>query len=397
LYKIILSFYSRVSNEDYKEITSFPVYTILLPVYKETGVINKLIESISNIDYPKDKLDVKILIEEDDKLMIQHLNGLSTPNYFKKVIVPHGKIKTKPNACNYGLKTATGEFLTIYDAEDIPEPSQLKKAVYKFNSLPKEYVCLQARLNWFNCKENILTRLFCIEYATWFDFFIKGVAKIDSIFPLGGTSNHFKTSVLKKLNGWDAENVTEDAELGIRLRIEGYKTSFLDSITYEESVIDIKSWIKQRTRWNKGYIQTFLKHIRNKKLYTNFYLRDYFSFLTFIFGTFFVNLINPILYFFFTSWLFFDPEYIQVLFENTPYFLLLFCLIAGNFSMILVSYFASRKFKCAICSILLPFYWLLMSIATYRALWQNIFNPTLWEKTEHGKTNITFNNDTFNS
>lgn len=387
IFKFIISARAEFLDETYGEITEYPIYTILLPMYKEVAVFNKLIKSIDNLNYPKDKLDVKILLEIDDLETINHIKTVILPSYFNVIIVPEGFPKTKPRACNYGLDLAKGMFLAIYDAEDIPEPDQLKKAVYEFNRLGEKYACLQAKLNWFNAKENWLTKMFCIEYTTWFNYFIHGLAAFDLPYPLGGTSNHFRTKVLKAIGGWDSYNVTEDADLGIRIQANGYKTGFINSTTLEESVTEFWPWMKQRTRWIKGYIQTFLVHTRNFHLLKHTGFKGLLSFWFFIFGTFFVNIMNPILYGITILWYIFGIG--TFLYPDLTWYIGIFCLIFGNLSIISISFSACRKQNIAIYSIFLPIYWMMMSLATYRALWYIIVDPHKWEKTEHGKT--TFN------
>lgn len=387
IFKFIISSKASFLDEKYLEPSRYPIYTILLPMYKETQVFKKLINSISNLNYPKDKLDVQILLEQDDIETLQVAKSINLPSYFNIIVVPEGTPKTKPRACNYGLSLAKGEFLVIYDAEDIPHVDQLKNAVYEFDRLGNDYVCLQARLNWFNAKENWLTKMFCVEYTTWFDYFIHGLGALNMPFPLGGTSNHFRTEALKAIGGWDAYNVTEDADLGIRLQAEGYKSGFLNSVTMEEAVTEFWPWIKQRTRWIKGYIQTFLVHTRDLDLIKRTGFKGLTSFIFFIFGTFFVNLINPILYAISIAWYVFGIG--TYLYPPLTWYMGIFCLIFGNISIIAISFIACKKYKLSAYSLFLPIYWFMMTVASYRALWYIVFNPHKWEKTEHGKT--TFN------
>ncbi len=202
-----------------------PIYTILVPMYKEAQVIPHLISNLENLDYPKAKLDVRLLIEEDDIETRELLESMDLPFYYTTLIVPDSLPKTKPKACNYGLIRARGEFVVIYDAEDRPDPDQLKKVIATFRKCPEEFACIQAKLNYFNSSQNWLTRWFTQEYSMWFELLLPGIMKLDVPIPLGGTSNHFKLSVLKELNAWDPYNVTEDADLGIRLYKHGYKTA----------------------------------------------------------------------------------------------------------------------------------------------------------------------------
>jgi cellulose synthase/poly-beta-1,6-N-acetylglucosamine synthase-like glycosyltransferase len=255
----------RVSQKELKTLYehSLPIYTILCPLYKEAHVVPQFVEAISKLDWPKDKLDVMLLLEEDDQDTVATIKAMALPEFVRIVVVPHSMPKTKPKACNYGLAFAKGEYLVIYDAEDIPDPLQLKKAYIGFQKAPENVQCLQAKLNYYNSHQNVLTRFFTAEYSLWFDLTLTGLQSLNSALPLGGTSNHFKTKILRELQGWDPFNVTEDADLGIRLFQKGYRTAIIDSTTLEEATSVMKNWLRQRSRWIKGYMQTYLVHMRN--------------------------------------------------------------------------------------------------------------------------------------
>jgi len=253
-----------------------PLYTILVPLYHESEVASKILRYIKRLDYPPEKLDVKLLLEADDHATIEVCRRAPLPASYEIIIVPDRQPKTKPKACNHGLERARGDYLVIYDAEDRPERDQLKKAIIGFRkanarrgrlarllSSRTETVCLQAKLNYYNPTQNLLTKWFTIEYSTWFDLFLPGLHRLGSPIPLGGTSNHFKTSVLQYIGGWDPFNVTEDCDLGIRLHKMGFNTQILDSTTWEEANSRTWNWVRQRSRWVKGYIQTHLVHMRN--------------------------------------------------------------------------------------------------------------------------------------
>jgi len=264
----------KVSAEDLAALKDedLPIYTILVPMYKEPEIAQKIARTVTSLDYPLDKLDVKLLLEEDDAPTRKKIEDVihTLPPCVEVVIapsVPKGQPRTKPRACNWGLETARGKYLVIFDAEDKPEPDQLKKAVVVFRKLEAEkkdsVVCLQAKLNYFNADQNWLTGFFTLEYTTWFDLFLPGLHIARTPIPLGGTSNHFKTDVLKQLGGWDSFNVTEDCDLGIRLARQGRSTEILDSTTWEEANSDTYNWIRQRSRWVKGYFQSHLVHTRD--------------------------------------------------------------------------------------------------------------------------------------
>ncbi|HYF49193.1 MAG TPA: glycosyltransferase [Planctomycetota bacterium] len=270
----------RISAEELAQLhdEDLPIYTILVPMYKEPEIAQKIAKYMGTLDYPKDKLNVKLLLEEDDLETRGKIDEIAhtLPSCVEVVLaptIPKGQPRTKPRACNWGLERARGKYLVIFDAEDQPEPDQLKKAVVAFRKLEaagkKHVVCLQAKLNYFNARQNALTRFFTLEYTNWFDLFLPGLHAVRTPIPLGGTSNHFHTEVLQRLGGWDPFNVTEDCDLGIRLARQGFTTEILDSTTWEEANSRLSgkgSWIPQRSRWIKGYYQTHLVHTRDSIL-----------------------------------------------------------------------------------------------------------------------------------
>ena len=240
-----------------------PVYTILVPMFRESASLPGLLEAMQNFDYPASKLDIKLLLEADDRETLNAAYALKPRYQFDIIRVPPGQPRTKPKACNYALRFAHGEFVTIFDADDRPEASQLKKAVHAFRSLPAEVVCVQARLNYYNANDNLLTRFFSLEYTILFHFMLYGLERLGIPIPLGGTSNHIALARIRELGEWDPYNVTEDADLGTRLSARGFRTAMLDSYTMEEAPNTVMPWIRQRSRWIKGYMQTWLVHMRH--------------------------------------------------------------------------------------------------------------------------------------
>ena len=384
-----------VSKEDVKRIDeeTLPVYTILLPVYKEDKLIRKLIWNLRSLDYPKSKLDVKLLIEEDDDKTLNAVKNLDFPANFETIVVPFHMPKTKPKACNYGLYFSRGELLTIYDAEDVPDSDQLKKVVMLFRKLPEDFVVLQGALNYFNKNENLLTRMFTLEYSYWFDYMLPGLETLDVPIPLGGTSNHFKLNKLMELGAWDPFNVTEDADLGVRVYDKQYKIGVVNSTTLEEANNEPFNWIRQRSRWIKGYMQTWLVHMRNPaKLIKRIGWQGFFGFNFFIGGTSFTFLLYPILLVFFIFYIIFNFTFVRQLFPDWVLYIATFNFIAGNVLMVyinMLAVFKRRYYELILFAILNPLYWLMHSIAAYKGLWQLIYKPFYWEKTNHGLTKVS--------
>lgn len=378
---------ASLSNRD------LPVYSVLVPMYHEARVLPLLAKALKNLDYPASKLEVKLVLEEDDTETIDAAKSLDLPGNFEIIRVPASQPKTKPKACNYALQFCRGEFLTIYDAEDQPEPDQLKKAVLAFRTSGPELACVQGRLNYFNRGENWLTAMFTLEYSQWFDFLLPGLDYLRVPIPLGGTSNHFKLAVLRQVNGWDPYNVTEDADLGIRLAQEGYTVGVINSTTYEEANGVLGSWINQRSRWIKGYMQTWLVHMRHPvHLYRSIGPVGFFSFHFFIGAPAFTNLLNPVLWSITLLMLILPVVPFGWLFPEPFGTMALFNLVVGNLFLVyfgVVAALKRRYFDLVPVGLTLPIYWVLHSIAAFKALKQLITNPHYWEKTEHGTSAVT--------
>lgn len=364
-----------------------PPYTILVPLYDEAAVVPQLVAGIGALDYPKTKLDVRLLCEEDDDSTIDAIRELHLPPHFRLVVVPDAQPKTKPKACNYGLLQADGKYVVIYDAEDRPDPDQLKKVVVAYEKADEKVTCIQAKLNYFNQEQNLLTRWFAIEYAMWFDLVLPGLDAANAPIPLGGTSNHFITERLLELAAWDPFNVTEDADLGIRLHRAGYTTAMIDSTTLEEANSDLNNWIRQRSRWIKGYLQTYLVHMRNPgRLLRQIGFSSWMSFQLLIGGTA-IFLLNPIFWTLTTIFFFTEAGLIREVFPSFVFYAAAFQLFIGNFVFVYLSCAGTiqrRYFHLSKYALLSPLYWGLMSIAAWKGFIQLFTNPFYWEKTEHG-------------
>ncbi len=370
-----------------------PLYSILVPVYKEPAVVPNLLKALARMDYPQEKLDVLILMEEKDPETIAAAKAADPPAYFRFIIVPDALPRTKPKACNYGLNFCRGEFVTIYDAEDIPEPDQLRKAVAAFRKGDDKLICVQSALNYYNASENYLTRMFTLEYTYWFDYMLPGLDRLGLPIPLGGTSNHFRMDALKQLGAWDPFNVTEDADLGIRAAAHGYMVGVIESTTYEEANKSAPNWIRQRSRWIKGYMQTWLVHNRHPwRLLRRIGLKNWLGFQLLIGGTAWVFLMNPWMWAFFILWLLFRPSWMSALFHDWVWWLAIISLVVGNGLAVVLNMLAALGrpknrylFPFALTN---PLYWVLHSIAAYKGLWQLIRKPFYWEKTTHGLTQV---------
>jgi glycosyltransferase XagB len=371
-----------------------PVYTVLVPLFREVSVFRQIVAALSLLDYPQDKLDIKIILEEADRPMHLAVAALNLPWYFDIIIVPTGKPQTKPRALNYAMQFSRGALVTIYDGEDIPQPNQLKLAAAQFNQAEDNMACFQAALDFFNPSENWLTRHFTTEYAALFRVILPTLAAYGLPLPLGGTSNHFRASALEAVGFWDAFNVTEDADLGIRLARHGFKAGILHSTTYEEANTQLGNWMKQRRRWLKGFLQTWLVHNRNPWLLARETgTSGFLAVQAMTLGVFLSALLHPILLL--TALWNFLPgpisEITSTYFGSAASGLSLVILVAGYVSAILASKNGLQKigalgWTSVLASI--PVYWVLISVAAWMALWDFIVAPFHWHKTKHGLSHM---------
>jgi glycosyltransferase involved in cell wall biosynthesis len=372
---------------------SLPTFTVLVPMYKEAEVLPILVESMRRLDYPRAKLDVKLVLEAGDIETIEAAKALGAESLFEIIRVPPSEPKTKPKACNYALRFARGEYVVVYDAEDIPEADQLKKVVAVFRSSPPEVACVQARLNYFNRDDNFLTRMFTLEYSHWFDYLLPGLHEMNIPIPLGGTSNHFRTATLLRVGAWDPFNVTEDADLGVRMSQEGLRVAVVNSTTFEEANGILGSWINQRSRWIKGYMQTWLVHMRHPiRLRRRLGFSGFWGFQMFIGFPPMTALINPLLWMTFLITLFVGAERMRPLFPGVVLYMAVANLMLGNLMFIYFSVLAVAKrrwYRLVPWGMAVPAYWVLHSVAAYKALWQLIVKPHHWEKTTHGTSAAT--------
>ncbi len=303
---------------------------------------------------------------------------------FEVVVIPPRNPRTKPKACNEGLRHARGEFCVIFDAEDRPEPDQLRKAVAAFRSQPEWVVCVQAELQYWNPWTNWLTRFFAAEYALNFSLVLRGLDKFNLPIPLGGTSNHFRTEAIRQLGGWDPFNVAEDADLGMRIARRGWSVRMMASVTEEEANSKVGNWIRQRSRWIKGYYQTWLVHMRSPWQLWQFVGLQ----LTIGFATL-SGLVNPIFWSLTCLYVAACPGPISPFFPLPVLITGLLTMLIGNLLMIeaMMAGCMARGLHRALRSMLLvPFYWALMSLAAYKALLQ-LLRPSrrhYWELTTHG-------------
>lgn len=379
-----------VSDDDAMSVrdADLPAYTVMVPAFHEPEVVSKLVESVCRLEYPVEKLQILLLLEEDDAETVNA--ALSSPgaDRFEIVLVPAAQPRTKPKALNYGLQFARGELVTIFDVEDRPEPLQLRRAVVAMDRAPEGTACLQAELSYYNPTQNLITRWFSIEYLMWFTQLLPGLSLLQAPIPLGGTSNHFRREVLDEMGGWDPFNVTEDADLGIRLHRVGYRTGVLKSQTLEEANSDFVNWMKQRSRWYKGYVQTWIVHMRHpRQVRRDLGWISFFRFNAFVGGTPFIAFVNPIFWMMTLAWFIGHPAIIKAIYPAPIFYVAVLCWLVGNFMCVYVLMLCAvqtRRSELFIAAVLSPVYWIMMAIAATKAFVQVVLQPSYWEKTTHG-------------
>jgi cellulose synthase/poly-beta-1,6-N-acetylglucosamine synthase-like glycosyltransferase len=379
-----------VGDEEARSVPDeeLPRYTVLVAAYKEADVIARTIRTLEALDYPRDRLEIKLLLESDDAATIAAVGRARPAPQFEVVVVPQAEPRTKPKACNYGLQASSGELITIFDAEDRPEPLQLRRAAVAFRRLDPAIACLQAKLHYYNADQNLITRWFSAEYVTWFSGMLPALVEMKAPIPLGGTSMHIRREVLEAVGAWDPYNVTEDADLGTRLHRLGFRTEVLDSVTYEEANSDLINWVKQRSRWYKGYLQTWLVHLRHPlKLWRQLGPVGFLGFNVVVGGTPVLALLNPFFWLLACLWFVGRLEFIQAIFPGWLYYAAMLCMILGNFVAAyrtLVSIRLAGRPELLPSLLLYPAYWVMMSVAAVRAFVQLLVAPWVWEKTTHG-------------
>ena len=366
-----------------------PNYTVVVALYREAGVAADLVRGLDALDYPKSKLDIKLVVEQRDPETLSRLVELELPARYEIVVAPPGAPQTKPRALNIALATARGELIVVYDAEDIPAPNQLRLAAARF-AAEKDLDCLQGRLAIRNAEESWLARQFAVEYATLFDFINPGLCALDLPIALGGSSNHFRVRSLVDVGAWDEWNVTEDADLGIRLARFGYRVRALDSDTSEEAPHQLKNWFRQRVRWQKGWMQTLIVHSRRP----NFFRRDLgpkraFAALILIGGAIVGCLFWPV-FAAATLWRALtvgDDGALAPAREMTDVYVYILAL-AGAWSIALPASVAARLrgSRLSLRTVaLMPVYYGLVCAATWTALIHLALWPYYWGKTDHGQ------------
>jgi glycosyltransferase XagB len=364
-----------------------PVISIIVALYSEGDIAARLVRRLARLDYPTDLLDVILAVEQDDQLTRDALAQAELPPWMRVIIVPEGRVKTKPRALNHALDYARGSIVGVYDAEDAPDPDQLRKVVSHFRQAGPKVACLQGVLDYYNPRSNWLSRCFTIEYATWFRLILPGIARLGLVVPLGGTTLFFRRAVLEQLGGWDAHNVTEDADLGIRLARHGFRTELIATVTEEEANCRALPWVKQRSRWIKGYMMTWAVHMRDPVLlWRQLGPRAFAGFQMMFLGTIAQFLLAPLLWSFMVI-PFGVPHPLLALLPSGAVIAVAAVFLLSEAVNLTLGIIALRRTRHGLSVLWVPtmsLYFPLASLASYKALIELVTKPFYWDKTTHG-------------
>ncbi len=364
-----------------------PMISLLVPLLKEADISSHLIDRLAELDYPADRLDICLIVEADDQETDAALERRGLPPEFRQIVVPAGTIRTKPRALNYALDFCKGDIIGIYDAEDAPETDQLRRVVSRFAAAPRTTVCLQGRLAFYNTRQNWLSRCFAIDYAAWFGVILPGLARLGFAIPLGGTGLFFRRAALDELGRWDAHNVTEDADLGIRLARRGWRAEMIDTTTREEANCRPGAWIRQRGRWLKGYALTYAVHMRNPvQLWRDLGTGQFLGFQILFLGTLSLFLLAPLLWSFWLIPLGLPHPVADALPKAALASMVALFVLSEAANMIIAAIGVKRigEFWLWRWIPTTLFYFPLAAVASYRALADLIMRPFFWDKTRHG-------------
>lgn len=370
-----------------------PRVSIMVPLLKETEIAEALITRLTQLTYPKSLLEVVLVLEESDQMTRDTIARTTLPDWMSVIEVPEtGQLTTKPRALNYALDFCGGAVIGVWDAEDWPEPDQIEQVVSRFHTAPEDVVCLQGTLDYYNSRSTWVSRWFTIEYAMWWRIVMPGIARLGLAVPLGGTTLFFKRHILEELGGWDAHNVTEDADLGVRLARHGYKTELLPTVTREEATSRPWAWVRQRSRWLKGFLVTYCVHMRQPaRLVKDLGIWRFLGLQVIFLAAVSQFALAPVLWSFWLS--LFGVSHPVGTALGTPALWACFTIFVSAELIGLV---------LAVAAVwrpthrhLLPwvpfmmFYFVLGALAAYKALWELVCVPFYWDKTQHGVTQQT--------
>ncbi|MBO9408901.1 glycosyltransferase [Shimia sp. R9_1] len=367
-----------------------PRISVLVPLFDEPEIASALIQRLTHLTYPRALLEIVLVLEEKDTQTRAAIAKTRLPRWMRVVEVPAGSgITTKPRALNYALPFCRGDIIGVWDAEDAPASDQLEKVAAHFARAAPDVACLQGTLDYYNPYTNWLSRCFTIEYAAWFRLVLPGLSKLGFAIPLGGTTLFFRRAILDNLGGWDSHNVTEDADLGIRLARHGYRTELLDSVTQEEANCAPIAWIRQRSRWLKGYAATYIVHMRQPRLLLqSLGLRGFIGFQLIFLCSLSQFLLAPLL------WLLWGAAFglPAPLIDHLPPSIqnaitaLLLTAAATNGAIWITAVAKTKRPRLYKWIFAMLIYFPLATLAAFKGMIEIAVAPFYWDKTRHGRT-----------
>jgi len=367
---------------------TMPRYCVLVALYHEAEIVPELLVALGKLVWPRGKLEIKLVCEADDRATIEAIRIHDLRSLVEIIEVPAGGPRTKPKALAYAMQMISGEFVALYDAEDRPHPMQLVEAWQRFEAAHPSLACVQAPLVITNRSGGMLARMFAFEYSGLFKGMLPFLSRNELVLPLGGTSNHFRRDALDRLGGWDPFNVTEDADLGLRLKRFGYRTETISLPTYEIAPETLGEWLPQRTRWFKGWIQTWLVHMREpRRLLAELGPASFVVSQILFAGMIVSALVHPLLL---GTLVFLAIDMVRGhefgVVQSTLLGIDIFNITLGYAAFLLLgrsTLTAGDRLQLPKIALFTPVYWMLLSVAAWRALWQLYFDPHRWEKTPH--------------
>lgn len=364
-----------------------PRVSILVALYREADIASRLVQRLGRIDYPRDLLEILLVLEDDDHQTRAALLETRLPPWMRLLTVPGGRLKTKPRALNYALPFCRGSIIGVYDAEDAPDPDQITTVARRFATASPRVACLQGVLDFYNPARNWLSRAFTVEYAVWFRMVLPGLSRLGLPIPLGGTTLFFRRSALEAVGGWDAHNVTEDADLGLRLARHGYRTEILESVTREEATCRPWPWVRQRSRWIKGYMMTWRVHMRRPRvLWRALGAQGFVAFNVLFLGSIAQAALFPALVLLWAMSLGFPHPLLPLLPAGSALTLIGLGLLCEAIRLgVAVSALRAQGRRVPLAWVLLPhLVQPLACLAACKALYEMIRRPFYWDKTQHG-------------
>jgi cellulose synthase/poly-beta-1,6-N-acetylglucosamine synthase-like glycosyltransferase len=364
-----------------------PVVSLLVPLFREREIAVRLVSRLARLDWPAELLDILLVVEEDDSTTRATLAAVDLPAHMRTIVVPRGAVRTKPRAMNYALDHARGSIIGVYDAEDAPDPDQIRRIVDRFQSRGPEVACLQGVLDYYNPRQSWITRCFTVEYAGWFRVLLPALERLRLPVPLGGTTLFFRRAALERLGAWDAHNVTEDADLGMRLARAGLRTELVDTVTYEEATASPGAWVRQRSRWLKGYAITWAVHMRDpRQLWRDLGPRGFLGFQVLFLGTLAQVLLAPLLWSF---WLYLLAGWHPAagVLPGGVFTALAAAFLTAEVTVIALGLVAVRDPARRWLMPWVPtlhLYHMAATAAAWKGLWEIMARPFYWEKTAHG-------------